>query len=221
MSNFITIYLTQNCNGNCYFCGYDIPKQYNKENLENLYSILSTFIKYKKISGICITGGEPTLSSNFYLIVEFLNKNNINPYVCTNGTNKITHGNFNRITISRHHYDLNIHNSLTKTNALELKDIINFPKPITFQCVLLKNGIDNITKIKNYIDFYGSYADSITFLDCYPINGNNYSSFTNEIYDYVKSYKNSPCELFIKPQIKYDYSDEILIEILPDGTILK
>ena len=69
--------ITTKCNRKCDYCitkNVNANEIFDIDRLTNIYSILSEFD-----TSIMITGGEPTLSNNFYIIAEIANKyfNNI------------------------------------------------------------------------------------------------------------------------------------------------
>jgi len=91
---FIQVHLTERCNLRCKHC-----YQENQTSELSLEEWKKFFVYCKELIGewqaqydieipllIKLTGGEPFLREDFFDIVEFLNENDIEPYILTNGT---------------------------------------------------------------------------------------------------------------------------------------
>lgn len=215
---FITIYITNRCNGNCRFCGAipNFPKNKGKINNVAIVESLASVLKNKKITGCCISGGEPTLSPILYDVVEILNNNNIPVFLNTNGTRIIKKGTYKYIVVSRHHYDEYIHNRVTKTTALSANSMLSGDVKVenfVCSCLLLRGLIDSTIGVDKFINAFNDSFDYIMFTPCSDTDGIDMSSDTQELKDYIKG----------KGCVLYDgsKSDNIeFINIFWDGSII-
>jgi len=81
----IDLFITEKCNLQCSFCS--INADFNSKN-ELKYETVKEFIEFCKKKGVTdihITGGEPTLHSNYKEIIQLILKNKIDARLITNG----------------------------------------------------------------------------------------------------------------------------------------
>ena len=123
---YINLYIQlKGCDAKCSFCEFmDSAQSFNIIKFEDNLLKLKDQIKINKVS---ITGGEPTLNYKLLYDILFIVKKHLPDVFLvmnTNGYNlkKLDSDNliskFDSISVSRHHYDENINNSIFKTNTL-------------------------------------------------------------------------------------------------------
>ena len=72
--------LTDKCNLNCIFCSnedfntYYDPPEFKPHNLSEIKNYFKKNVKYNE-DNITITGGEPTLRDDIFLILDYLSEN--------------------------------------------------------------------------------------------------------------------------------------------------
>ncbi|NFE96235.1 radical SAM protein [Clostridium botulinum] len=86
INEFCWLEITSFCNQKCIHCfmAEDLNKNYLPS--EAIFKVIEG-LKNLNIKTIALSGGEPTLHPDFEKIVKFINKNNINIVVLTNGLN--------------------------------------------------------------------------------------------------------------------------------------
>ncbi len=99
--NDVYIELTSNCNLRCSFC-YNHSGDMFKELDFNVIKKLIDYLCMQNVKEVFLSGGEPTLYSKIYELIEYLDSKEIDINLVTNGT------------------------LLTKINIQELKKIKNF-----------------------------------------------------------------------------------------------
>lgn len=137
---------------------------------------------------ISITGGEPTLSPILTDVLKIVDKLNFRKRtITTNGSgllkiqnndiilNQLIKYNWNHLNISRASYNDKLNKSIMRYNTEKeyctvkmLKEILNISNKSNLKhrisCLLLKESINSVDEIKNYIDFYSSLgADNFIF----------------------------------------------------------
>jgi molybdenum cofactor biosynthesis enzyme MoaA len=199
------IITTYECNCNCDFCLFKYNKSECNENkiLEKLQYIFQQ-TKIKNSLYIKITGGEPFLKPKLLKKIIALSDNEkvYKIGIGTNGTiviPKFINDTKKRIEIffSRHHYNdninkknFNINKNISITNIT--KNIKSSLIRLHFNCNLIKNDIDSIHKILNFID-YGieNKISSITFRELNDLETDDSMNYDKFVYDYQTYYKNN------------------------------
>ena len=164
---YINIYIKlDGCNADCAFCEFkNTNVSFNYKKLEeNLLSLQKTV----RINKISITGGEPTLIvERLYQVLDVIKKASPEAFLVmnTNGYNlkqidldgKIKL--FDSISISRHHYDDKINESIFKTRIISSKELLSITEKYKeteifhFSCNLIKEFIDDKIKIYKYLEY--------------------------------------------------------------------
>lgn len=189
----LSIFVDNYCNYKCPFCVAEQRQEErkyklsSKDYLARLKSVLD-YIKPLNPS-ISITGGEPTKSDLLIPIIELLDNYNFKRRtITTNGSglldtsnnnliiDRLIKANFNYINISRLHYDEEVNKKLT----LPIKDYLSnkeleyilttyksgsrYDSRIRLSVVLLKDGINSVEEISNYIKYFSKFGqDSFIF----------------------------------------------------------
>ena len=215
--SFQNIYLitTYRCNWDCDFClfKYNIEKEAPiNEIIRKLeYSIKDS----KRRVYMKITGGEPFLKIDLLREVFKLGKKYQDKIykigIGTNGSILLPHF-FNDVTI-RTHIFLSRHNwdEQLPTPKDLLGDIDNTLIDFRANCNLIRGGIDNLNKIKEYIK--GSLAvgiDHICFRELSKVEIDTNMMYPKQIYDYIAYYKErviyiKDIEREIKSDPKFSY----------------
>lgn len=177
----LNIFLDVICNANCPFCinkarkdllGDPLPYDEFIKRFDNIYDQIYNQSYLKPF--IMFTGGEPTISPHFLKTINHLLEKNIRFDTLTNGSNLLTtikgktilehmKSNCGGMHISRAHYDDDKNQQLmdmkVKFTFADLTKIIdyihnNFDNPynITTSCVMMQQGINSVSEIKNYIN---------------------------------------------------------------------
>jgi len=210
----------------------EVKEQYLPTCKRNLYLALS-HARIGNVTTLLFTGkGEPTLYPDAITkwLIDIVNWENQNshffPYIelQTNGI-AIANGDIDEVTlkewysyglttisISVAHYDYEFNKSIftPEKKYINLAYLISKLKALGFNvrvnCTLLKDGIDSLTKIQNYISFCNQWAvDQITFR---PMRVPSVSRVSN-IYSWAKN--NLPDEKFLKELHNYfDDFEQIL-----------
>lgn len=112
------------CNNNCLFC-HAIPKR--KHGDLNLAGIKNKILLCKKmgVKMVLLSGGEPTIRNDLFLIVKFISENNLRFGIITNGRmlgypnflEKLIDNSLQYAYISIHGSNATIHDSITKTES--------------------------------------------------------------------------------------------------------
>lgn len=179
---YINMYvvLTRNCNVSCKFCtfckngvGFDILK---------FEEIIKEVTKEFKLGKVSFTGGEPTLNiEDLKSALQILKR--YAPYVFTsvntNGTNLRELEDIldlDNIALSRHS-SLEEENrylmGVSTKNILSDENILNFKEKekLHLSCNLVKNYVDNSSKIIEYLEFAASMGiDDVGFVSLMPVN---------------------------------------------------
>jgi len=199
----LQVEITDNCNLNCGYCYRDSffnSKKSKEINLLKLEKFLS-FLKKKNLLEIGITGGEPTINSNFLKIMKYSLKNFEVVELITNGTNperilrlfkEISTSEKEKLNISvsfhdwtknienlkiGHHYLNNFINKIGKIHPLRfiLTDVNYSDKKSQIVQRLLKNkGIKKVDF--SFVSPIGRAKNKITELDYikkYPLMNKN------------------------------------------------
>ena len=155
---------------------------YKKEKLDYDDYMRQLEIVLKEIRplnpSISITGGEPTMSPKLLDVLKMVDKYNYRKRcITTNGSHllDVVNGktilehlikyNWAHLNISRVSEDEDINKKVMRYNSEEgycsnemLKDILSISNKTNLahriSCLLIKNVVDSVDKIKNYIDFY-------------------------------------------------------------------
>jgi MoaA/NifB/PqqE/SkfB family radical SAM enzyme len=125
-------------------------------------------IPIKKIS---FTGGEPSLLLTSLLIVSKEIKEEIDPNIglvlSTNGqflhderNAQLLLNKFDSISISCHHFDSEINESLMGCKSFKHSDlqkyVKNYSNKIHLSCNIIKNGIESVSNIDKYLNYFGN-----------------------------------------------------------------
>jgi pyruvate-formate lyase-activating enzyme len=174
-SDWLEVYLTPKCNGNCSWC---VDKNGWKPSEEVSYLELADVINNDLCKNVILLGGEPTLYPYLGRLIKritFLGSNK-NVYITTNGSmitrefveNKLI--GIKGLNISIHDYNLDNHYSETGIDLSEkmLVEAISTlhanGSTVRLNCNCIKGCIDHIIKIYSYIEFAKDIgADSIRF----------------------------------------------------------
>ena len=174
-----TIFIDDYCNADCRFC----IEQIKTENtgrimkcgkitevdryLNRLDEVLKAIRPYNP--SVSVTGGEPLLSPAFDGVMKLLKKYRFRKTVITtNGTDILKHideiadAGISHVNFSRPHYSENVVQDIMRfrdgmASFEELKAAIYSLEEkgvrTRFNCIIGKDGIDNVAKMKKYMDF--------------------------------------------------------------------
>jgi len=214
----ISLYITKKCNANCKFCMNNLEKRcLNSIELtdKDYFNMLNKYLDFFKDikPWITITGGEPTLSNRLIKTLEILKEKNYKIRTfSTNGTGLLKRVNnkpiieymlennvINNVSISRMSIDdLENRNLMNSKNPLlsneDLKKISLYSKTnsieIRLSCLLLKNGVKDLTDMLEFITFYENLGiNSIMFRELIPLPYTNDSKI--DIKNIFKEIENS------------------------------
>lgn len=214
----ISLYITKKCNANCKFCMNNLEKRcLNSLELtdKDYFNMLNKYLDFFKDikPWITITGGEPTLSNRLIKTLEILKEKNYKIRTfSTNGTGLLKRVNnkpiieymlennvINNVSISRMSIDdLENRNLMNSKNPLlsneDLKKISLYSKTnsieIRLSCLLLKNGVKDLTDMLEFITFYENLGiNSIMFRELIPLPYTNDSKI--DIKNIFKEIENS------------------------------
>lgn len=159
--------VTSKCNASCNFCiEKDSIVKENKENfLNNLNELLVQMNDQKVLKTISITGGEPSLCSYLPDVMNIISKYNVFSSINTNGLNIENLTNFPTwINISKHNID---DSSIFKSDNLSITKIKDIKEKsnskVRLQCVLQKDGVNNVDSLLNYMNYFKSVVDDFSF----------------------------------------------------------
>lgn len=174
------------CNAHCPFCIN--PCKSEGASSFSINAFRNTLYKIKdQISGVSITGGEPMLFPELVddvigTVTDVFNRY-IETDIVTNGFNfnlikKLKHlDDLDSVHLSRHMIDDTENNSIfgiPVVTADEIKDVISGlsdPAKVVFNCVLMKNGINSVNAISDYLEFAADLNVSNTsFIGMAPAN---------------------------------------------------
>lgn len=171
------------CNGNCPFCierGRSLIEEDKNLYLKRLKAIFDEFEKKGLLYSVSITGGEPLLSNKILDILDVIDSYNFQMVtINTNATfldkyiDDLAKHNIYGINISRHHYDEIKNNEIFQfkkvfTNA-DLKNVINKYRQLNpntkfrLQCILVKDYIESLEEINNFVNFFKNDIDDFSF----------------------------------------------------------
>ena len=222
----LVIFTNLDCNGNCVFCMNKYNKKFKSCSIlakdEYLKKIEDLLIKLKELNPtVSIGGGESTKSDLLVPILRLLKKHN---YRCrtfsTNGTGlldkyedkliiaHLDENDFKNINLSIAHFDESKNNRIMsfKSDPIttrDVKQIANFAKAngmyLRASCVLVKNGVDNLTKAIEYFKYYLSLGiDNSLFREQVKINGKKIGDIFVDIDSLTNELKNNKNFSFIR-----------------------
>ena len=127
------------CNNNCLFCAVDsVSKSLENSSTEELFSFFDTFENKKNIE-FEISGGEPTIRSDFLDLMKYLKQlNSNNSYILLSNGRSFSNSNFTRklSDVSPEALIIPIHGDTLKLHDLQTQSFGSFNETI--------NGIDNL-----------------------------------------------------------------------------
>lgn len=158
----IQVIISKACNFRCGFC-IENDRITSKTKEIDPSGLLKTVLQQYTAQGIfpniSITGGEPTLFEDrlnnvLNTALKYTKKVSVN----TNGSDlSLLKSSGVAVNVSRHHYDPDRIKELFMSKSVPTLEI--FPK-LVLQCVMMKDGINSIVEMKNYMDFYNSLGVS-------------------------------------------------------------
>lgn len=193
----INLYIKINdgCNAKCKFCSNSGMQDRGKIDLVKLEYVLKYFNERQLLNRISITGGEPMLK------IDLLNDvTNLIYKVIPNATVTINTNGYNLrkvveldvidkiegIHISRHHYLDNINEEIFGTKVASIEDIkyvmdnLKNKKLLRLNCLLMKNNIDKIEEVVNYLEFASKLEIfRVGFVSLMKINDYSKENFIN------------------------------------------
>ncbi|HEQ5509203.1 TPA: radical SAM protein [Streptococcus pyogenes] len=140
----VTFSVCDRCNLNCKHCSY--AKNFNKNQESDINNIISIIDEILKINPkmISITGGEPLMRKDFYLIFDYLRKNFLGELVLmTNGT-LINENNIDIITKTFNSIDMSI-DGINEDTCSQIRGKGVFLKVINSIKLLQKYDYNNIS----------------------------------------------------------------------------
>ena len=159
------LFITEKCNSRCIMCPQpQQPLDHDQEVLK----ILSLLPK-EKVKEICVSGGEPTINSNFINIMKKLTEfPNVDPMVLTNGR-RFSNFEFTKAVVANAPYNTQyaiplysavpaIHDSIVgakgafKETIMGLHNLTKFRIPVEIRIVLTRQ---NITGLRDLSEFIG------------------------------------------------------------------
>lgn len=172
------IRMTLACNAKCKFCIEKVNKQKMCVEYQKYLNSIEESLQSLHLKGIypsvTITGGEPLLfKDRFFAILEILKRLGVKKFnLNTNGSLldkealiKIAESGMPHLNISRHHHEESVNQNILELHSEDplydlsfVKDNIGGgkwgnPTRIRLQCVLIKGYIDDLTSIKQYLDW--------------------------------------------------------------------
>ncbi len=174
------------CNGHCPFCIN--PCKSEGSTSFNIALFKNTLYKIKDhINGISITGGEPMLFpelvDDVIGVIREVYKCYIETDLVTNGFNITGIQNLKHLIyldsvhISRHRIDDTLNNKvfgIPVATAQEIKEFISGlsdPGKIVFNCILMKEGINSVNEIADYLEFAAELkVHNTSFIGMAPAN---------------------------------------------------
>lgn len=158
--------VTNRCNAKCPFCSNSNSKDVNiKFNIDKLFEVIDEIQRQGIfVNRINITGGEPSIVQD--VVTEILersrdeNYSKLHLHLNTNGLFPqsqylMTHSRWNSISMSLHHYDINMLSHLygvaISDDALELNNVDR--RKLNVSCNLIRGYIDSNVEVKKMLDF--------------------------------------------------------------------
>ena len=174
------------CNGHCPFCINPCRSDGNTPFDTNLFKKKLASIK-NRISGISLTGGEPMLFpeliDEIVSIISEVFEHSIEIDIVTNGFNfaqvqKLKHlDDFDSIHLSRHMISDAENNSIfgiPVATADEIRNVVSSfsdPAKVIFNCILMKDGISNVSGIAEFPEFAADVGvRNTSFIGMAPAN---------------------------------------------------
>ena len=178
--SYVNIYvrISNVCQANCRFCEFKNigPDRFNVRKFMKCIDLVR---KETKINKISFTGGEPTLNIEcLKRCINYIKKvdESIFIVVNTNGYNLeelLNIKEINSISLSRHHYNDDIHREIMRTDKIPSSDFIkNVNKSnIHFTCNLISGYIDNWMDVKKYLEYSANVGIyDVGFVGLMPVN---------------------------------------------------
>ena len=182
---WLYINLTNVCSAKCPFCVNPQRNKPERFNLTNFKDILSYVLP--NISGISITGGEPTMNIGLLEeltdIIDDATSSDLELDLVTNGAflDKLIKmpnvDKFTTIHISRHMVDDEANQNVFGINVPTKKEIaeclskLDDPGAVVLNCVLRKDGVNDINMVKEYLEMAARIGITNTsFIGMFPAN---------------------------------------------------
>lgn len=225
MRKYLDLKLGYDCNNNCKHCviadqRINSRKLHNKEN-RTFDEIKQTILeaKQKGITSITITGGEPTLRSDFKQIVEFCKENNLYVLLQSNGRLFSNQNFLNQVKdyidmymIALHGSTKEIHDKIVQVKGFDqvIKGLKNLEgKKVGIKVVISNYNKDDLVNILKLVNELNIKYVNIAF----PHANGNALTYFDEI---IPRYEELKQELF--DCIKYSQKEDLLLDfeaILP------
>lgn len=192
------------CNERCRFCpcsegSADVPSL----TLEEICTAIRRAIEERGVKNILLSGGEPTIHSDFFRILEFIKSYNVNISLLTNAL-KLADDNFTErmfsiidgekldVTVAFHSHIPEKHDFLTQHKGSFEKSMKGVNNMLKYNVRLsIKNNIVNYTykDLPEYIKWATSYfSDNVTLLLCnIDINGTAANNKNNVAVEFRQS----------------------------------
>ncbi|PIN94875.1 hypothetical protein COU53_01825 [Candidatus Pacearchaeota archaeon CG10_big_fil_rev_8_21_14_0_10_30_48] len=191
------------CNGDCDFCIAKTTFKRTEAPTDKFLKGLERAIELTRHihPSIQIVGGEPTLSSKVYPILDMVDGNRMrNPVIGTNGTgfndrlvDRINTSSIQHINLSRHHYNEDLNHEIMHLKPFSpnetfwgnLKNID--PRiDIRLQCNLIGGYIDSYESVIDFVEWSRDHGiHNLVFAQLTPLPRDD--MYRSEIIDYVLS----------------------------------
>lgn len=189
------------CNGNCDFCIAKTNFTRSDSSRDAFMRGLEKAIKFTKHinPSVQIVGGEPTISSKIYPILDLVDKSRMrNPVIGTNGTGlnerlveRINSSSVQHINLSRHHYNEDLNHDIMHLKPYSSNETfwgnlrnINPRIDVRLQCNLIGGYIDSYDKVMNFIEWSRDHGiKNLAFAQLTPLPKED--MYRQEIIDYV------------------------------------
>lgn len=168
--------LTYRCNNNCEYCCQDRKLRMIQSELP-LDRIVNILECEKGIEKVVLTGGEPTMSANFFEIVKLIKSSGINNIQLQTNARKLRNSEYlekivrcgiNSFGISLHGCTERMHEAFSSTKGsfsdviYALENLKKYKFPIALNCVVTKHNIFFMDEIVRFVE-QKRYASSIQF----------------------------------------------------------
>ncbi len=189
----------KSCNANCVFC---ISKERNYDKINEFLdvddSLIDTILllKSRGIKRFEVTGGgEPLLNKDISLILKTIKKIIPDSYIklYTNGNILLDNLEIDEINISLTHNDDEINNKFMRVSKyiplIEKLEFYHSKYPfikLRLSLALIKNGIDTIPKLENFILLTEKYVDEYVVRTLYPGTNNRDDCYIDINYEHDK-----------------------------------